>query len=100
MDLENADGRVSANSRVEGVSMSEKRRVAVRNAGAFLGPGMSSGGGNAPMPTNALSVGVGEPGPGDEWKMPEGPINLDAIPDEPAHQLEHESLVHRLTHKG
>ena len=83
--------------------MSDKRRTAVRNTGAFLGPGMGSGGGNAPMPTNAISVGVGKPGPGDEWKMPSGSIDeVVAQDDEPAETAEpaqsgHRGLLRRLT---
>ena len=47
--------------------MSNKRRVVVRNAGAFLG---SSGLGPLPAPMNALYDGPGEPGPGDDWQIP------------------------------
>ena len=78
--------------------MSEKRRVAEKNVGAFLGDG---GVGLVPTATSTLSVGPGEPGPGDEWKMPLGPIDEivaqdEAVPEPPAH----ESLLHHLTHKG
>jgi len=75
--------------------MSDKRREAVNNAGAFLGPGMV-----VPAPVNALNVGVGEPGPEDDWKIPVGPT--DEIPAEPEPVLvpAREGLLHRLIHKG
>jgi hypothetical protein len=47
--------------------MGNKRRVVVRNAGAFLG---SSGLGPLPAPMNALYDGPGKAGPGDDWHIP------------------------------
>jgi hypothetical protein len=50
-----------------------------------------------------LYLGPGEPGPGDEWKIPTGPIDLEvqdeAIP-EPEHSSHGGSLLRRLTHRG
>lgn len=47
-----------------------------------------------------LYLGPGEPGPGDEWKIPPGPIE---VPDEIAAEAQpavHETgLLHRLTHR-
>jgi len=51
--------------------MSDRRRVAERNAGAFLGPSFPP----IPAPMNALYVGPGKPGPGDDWKIPTGPLD-------------------------
>ena len=69
--------------------MTDEERAAERNAGDFLGPGMS-GGGVMPvaMPVSALNVGPGEPGPEDEWKFPEEAATKGAalskpIPEEP-----------------
>ncbi len=45
--------------------MSNRRRVVERNAGAFLGPDLL-----AAAPMNALYVGPGQPGAGDDWRMP------------------------------
>ena len=65
--------------------MSDERRTAVRNAGAFLGPGMSGGGGMlVAMPMNSLTVGPGEPGPEDDWKFPEETAAEDAAIRKPA----------------
>ena len=49
------------------------KRVIERNAGAFIGPGVQ-----VPAPVNADNVGPGKPGPGDEWIMPEAPIDTTA----------------------
>jgi len=57
-----------------GVSMSNKRRVAEDNAGVFL-----SDRGAIVTPIHGLNVGPGEPGPGDEWRVPTGPI--EAVDD-------------------
>jgi hypothetical protein len=48
--------------------MSSRRRVAERNAGAFLGPDLL-----AATPMNALNVGPGQPGPADDWRVPSEP---------------------------
>lgn len=53
--------------------MSDRRRVAVRNCGAFYGTSITP----IPTPMNALIVGPGEPGPGDEWRVPTGPLDAD-----------------------
>jgi hypothetical protein len=81
--------------------MSEPKRSAEQNAGAFLG---DAGVGLVPMPTNTLHVGPGDPGPGDEWKIPTGPIDEivdheEAIP-EPVRAGHGVGLLHRLTHRG
>jgi hypothetical protein len=52
------------------------------------------------MPTNAISVGVGKPGPEDEWKMPLGPVDEIVAEEEAIPEPAHEGLLHRLTHKG
>ena len=80
--------------------MSDKRRTAVRNAGAFLGPDMGGGVGLIALPMNALSVGLGEPGPEDEWKMPLGPTDEIVAEEEAISEPVHEGLLHRLTNKG
>jgi hypothetical protein len=63
--------------------MSDKPRVAVRNAGAFLTPDMGGGVGMIPVPMNALNVGPGQPGPEDEWNMPPDPADGPATPEAP-----------------
>lgn len=81
--------------------MSEPKRTAERNAGAFLG---DVGVGLVPMPTNTLHVGPGDPGPGDEWKIPMGPVDDIAAHDdevpEPVHAGHGAGLFHRLSHRG
>jgi hypothetical protein len=81
--------------------MGEKRRTAERNTGAFLGPAMGTGGGMVPLPTNSITVGPGDPGPEDAWKIPAGPIEVkaNAIP-EPASPGRGGSFLHRLIHRG
>jgi hypothetical protein len=86
---------------VEDVSMSEPKRTAEPNVGAFLG---DVGVGLVPMPTNTLHVGPGDPGPEDEWKIPAQPDDeaagkLDAAP-EPATPAHGVGFLHRLTHRG
>jgi hypothetical protein len=81
--------------------MSDQRRTPERNVGAFLSP-TDIGGGMIPMPMNSLTVGPGEPGPEDEWKVPleteaEGTTAATPEPEPVAHS---ESLLHRLTHRG
>jgi hypothetical protein len=89
--------------------MGDQRRTPQRNAGAFLSP-TDIGGGMIPMPMNSLTVGPGEPGPEDEWKMPLETEADDtkaatsepepaAIP-EPEPVARPDSLLHRLTHRG
>jgi hypothetical protein len=80
--------------------MSDERRTAVRNAGAFLSPDMGGGGGMIPAPTNSLNVGPGEPGPEDDWRLPMGPIDEVVADAEAVPVPVHEGLLHRLTHKG
>jgi hypothetical protein len=48
--------------------MGNRRRVAERNAGAFLGPDLL-----AATPMNALNLGPGQPGPADDWRLPSEP---------------------------
>lgn len=64
--------------------MGNRRRVAERNAGAFLGD-MTA----IPLPATAANVGPGKPGPGDEWNMPPAPFDEVAGQDganlEPEH---------------
>ena len=83
--------------------MGDPRRTAERNAGAFLSPDLGNGGGMIPVPVNAMSVGTGEPGPEDEWKMPALPEDEVKPAEEAAPQpgpAEHgSSLLHRLTHR-
>jgi hypothetical protein len=57
--------------------MSNKRRVAERNAGVFLNPSGSMGDGGYVVPMDDLNVGPGKPGPGDEWHMPMAPGEED-----------------------
>jgi hypothetical protein len=104
--LENADGQNVCPLWWRHVSMSDERRTAVRNAGVFLTPDMGGagggggGGGMIPVPTNALNVGPGEPGPEDEWRLPMGPIDEVVAEAEAVPVPVHEGLLHRLTHKG
>jgi hypothetical protein len=55
------------------------------------------------MVTN-LNVGPGDPGPGDEWKIPMGPIDeivgRDEAIREPLDAGHGVGLLHRLTHRG
>jgi hypothetical protein len=84
--------------------MSDPRRTAERNAGAFLGPDLGGGGGIIPVPVNSMSSGPGEPGPEDEWKIPEWPEDeakpAEEATPEPAHAAHGSGLLHRLTHRG
>ena len=79
--------------------MSEPRRTATRNAGAFLGPDMLI---PSPMNVDASGSVPGEPGPEDEWVIPTG--REDATEDkreaapEPV-RAGHDSLLHRLTRR-
>jgi hypothetical protein len=57
--------------------MSNKRRVAERNAGVFLSPSGSAGEGGYVVPMDNLNVGPGKPGPGDEWHMPVAPGEIE-----------------------
>jgi hypothetical protein len=56
--------------------MSNKRRVAEKNLGVFMSPS-DMGGGGFLVPMDNLNVGPGEPGPGDEWQMPPGPLETE-----------------------
>ena len=84
--------------------MGDPRRTAVRNAGAFLPPDLGGGGGMVPVPTNALNVGPGEPGPEDEWKIPAWPEDevkpAEEAAPEPQPAAHGSGLLHRLTHRG
>jgi len=46
----------------------DKQRVAEKNLGLFANAGGASPSGFL-VPSNALTVGPGEPGPGDEWEF-------------------------------
>jgi hypothetical protein len=61
--------------------MSNKRRVAEKNLGLFLNPGGAAGEGGYLVPMDDLNVGPGEPGPGDEWRVPTGPVETEADVD-------------------
>jgi len=73
---------------------SNKRRVAEKNLGLFLSPGGDYGGGIL-TPMNSLSVGPGEPGPGDEWQIPaeqiDGPTGEDGPTTEPTRPTDGEA---------
>jgi hypothetical protein len=63
--------------------MDEERPAAEKNLGVFFN-GPVEGGGGFVVPMEPLNVGPGKPGPGDEWKMPVGPIQPeDAVGHEP-----------------
>ena len=83
--------------------MGDQRRTAERNAGAFLGLD-GSGGGPIPTPVNAINLGPGEPGPGDEWKIPAWPEDevkrAEEATPEPEPAAHGSGLLHRLTHRG
>ena len=80
--------------------MSDKPRVAVRNAGAFLGPDLGGGGGLISVPTNALNVGPGQPGPEDEWNMPPDPADGPATPEAPVAESADNTPPSRVMHRG
>jgi hypothetical protein len=61
--------------------MSNKRRVAEKNLGLFLNPGGAAGEGGYLVPMDDLNVGPGEPGPGDQWRVPTGPVETEADGD-------------------
>ncbi len=88
----------------EGTQVSDERRTAQRNAGAFLPPDLGGGGGMIPVPVNAESLGPGKPGLEDEWKIPAGPEADAEIPGEPTPEPAlagpRPGLLHRLTHRG
>ncbi len=78
--------------------MSSRKRVAERNAGAFLGPDML-----IPAPMNARYAGPGRPGPEDEWKVPTGPAETEGEHDvilEPVHSDDTVVLPLLPTNKG
>ena len=56
--------------------MANKKRVAEDNLGAFLNP-TDVGGGGFVVPVQNLNVGPGKPGPGDEWHVPTGPLDVE-----------------------
>jgi len=61
--------------------MSNKRRVAEENLGVFLSPSGVAGQGGYLVPMNNLNVGPGEPGPGDQWRVPTGQVETEADVD-------------------
>jgi hypothetical protein len=63
--------------------MSNKRREAEKNLGVFLSP-TDMGGGGFLVPMSGLNPGPGEPGPGDDWHFPMGPVETaDELITEP-----------------
>ena len=80
--------------------MSDKPRVAVRNAGAFLTPDLGGGVGLIPVPMNALSVGPGKPGPEDEWNIPPDPADSPAAQEAPVAKPAHEGMPNPVTRRG
>jgi hypothetical protein len=78
--------------------MSDSKRTAVTNAGAFMGPDMM-----IPAPMNAQSQKeTGKSEPEDDWKLPMGPIDeIEGHQEEPEPVAAgHSGLLHRLTHRG
>ena len=66
--------------------MDDERPVAEKNLGLFLNPGGSAAQGGYLVPMDNLNVGPGKPGPGDEWKVPMGPLETeDDVSLEPVH---------------
>jgi hypothetical protein len=59
--------------------MENERPEAEKNAGVFLSP-TDMGGGGFVVPMKPLNVGPGEPGPGDEWHMPDEPAETSPAP--------------------
>ena len=53
-----------------------KKRTVEKNLGLFTAPSDMDGGGFL-VPMTGLNVGPGKPGPGGEWRMPEGPIEAE-----------------------
>jgi hypothetical protein len=50
------------------------------------------------VPLKPLRVGPGEPGPGDEWRLPTGPLETeDDVSLEPVHPHDVVALPHRPT---
>jgi hypothetical protein len=60
-----------------GIPSSDSRPQAEKNLGLFMTPG-GHGSGLILTPMNSLSVGPGEPGPGDEWHVPSEQIRTEA----------------------
>jgi hypothetical protein len=79
--------------------MSNKRREAERNLGVFLSPS-DMGGGGFLVPMDGLNSGPGEPGPGDEWHVPVGPVEAeDVVIADPVHS-DAVAVPPRTTRKG
>jgi len=57
--------------------MDDERPVAEKNFGLFLSPSGSAGQGGYLVRMDDLNVGPGEPGPGDEWRVPMGPLETE-----------------------
>ena len=79
--------------------MSDSRRTAESNAGAFMGPDMM-----IPAPINAeLQKEPGKPEPEDDWKLPMAPIaeieGHEEAP-EPVRTGRGAGFLHRLIHRG
>jgi hypothetical protein len=63
---------------VEVVSMSNKKRVAERDHTLMISP--SDMGGAFAVSANALFVGPGDPGKGDDWQFPPKPTDSKTVP--------------------
>jgi len=80
--------------------MNDENRTDTRNAGPLL---VDAEGMGVPLTVTSLNVGPGKPGPEDHWKIPVGPIDLEAKGEaapEPARSDRGEGLLRRLTHRG
>ncbi len=63
----------------------EERPKAEKNFGLFFSPSMQGGGPGFLVP-EPLSVGLGKPGPEDEWEVPAGPVATEEdVVLEPVH---------------
>jgi len=56
-----------------------------KNLGLFMSP-PTPGGGGILTPMNSLTVGPGEPGPGDDWEFPKEPVDGATVENVPAAQ--------------
>jgi hypothetical protein len=75
----------------------DKQRVAEKNLGLFANAGGASPSGFL-VPSNALTVGPEEPGPGDEWEFPTNPVDGAGGENVPTTELAQSTVVeaHRL----
>jgi hypothetical protein len=71
---------------MRGVWMSNNRRVPEKNLGLFFTPADGASGAGFVVPMANLNVGPGKTGPGDEWRVPTGPVETeDDVSLEPVH---------------